>query len=150
MWKLKCGSRSAGLTDCHKQFAKEYKFYLALENSLCRDYTTEKLFNFFFHDLPMIPIVYGAPNLHEYIPKGTFINVMDYNSPNDLAKDLMRIGLNETIYTQFLKEKDKYTAEGFKWEEVLCPMCVKLHEADSSKVISDINTWILNGSCIKP
>ena len=42
-------------------------------------------------------------------------------------KDLMRIGSNETIYTQFLKEKDRYTAEGFKWEEVLCPMCVKLH-----------------------
>ena len=148
--KLKCGSRSAGLTYCHKQFAKEFKFYLALENSLCRDYATEKLFNFFFHDLPMIQIVYGAPNLHEYIPKGTFINVMDYNSPNELAKDLMRIGSNETIYTQFLKEKDKYTAERFKWEEVLCPMCVKLHEADSSKVISDINTWILNGTCIKP
>ena len=59
----------------------------------------------------MIPIVYGAPNLHEYIPKGTYINVMDYISPNELAKDLMRIGSNKTIYTQFLKEKDKYTAE---------------------------------------
>ena len=68
---------------------------------------------------------------------------MDYNSPNELAKDLMRIGSNETIYTQYLKERDKNTAEGFKSiEEVLCPMCVQLHEADSSKVISDINTWI--------
>ena len=62
----------------------------------------------------------------------------------------MRIGSNETIYTQFFKERDKYTSERFKWEEVLCPMRVKLHEEDSSKVVSDINTWIWNGTCIKP
>ena len=62
----------------------------------------------------MIPIVYGAPNLHEFIPKGTFINFMNYNSPKELAKNLMRIWTNKKIYTQYLKEKDKYTAEGFK------------------------------------
>ena len=69
---------------------------------------------------------------------------MNYNSPNEVAKDLRRIVSNKKIHTQFLKERDKYTAERFKWEEVLCPMCVKLHETDNSKVISDINTWYPN------
>ena len=92
----------------------------------------------------MIPIVYGAPNLHEFIPKGTYIKFMNYNSLKELAKYLMRIWSNKTIYTLYLKEKDRNTAEGFKWEEVFCPVCIKLHEADSSKGISDINIWIRN------
>ena len=148
--KLRCGARSAGITDCHKKFAEEYKFYLAVENSICKDYTTEKLYNFFFYDLPMIPIIYGPPNVHEYVPKGTYINILDYSSPLELAKDLQRIGSNETIYSQYLKEKDKYTAERFKWENVLCPLCVKLHEPENTKVIPDINSWIWNDTCIKP
>jgi len=42
-----CGSLSCTRLEEHKCFtilAKEYKFYLALENSNCREYITEKLF----------------------------------------------------------------------------------------------------------
>lgn len=150
--KLKCGKRSAGVTDCHKKFAEEYKFYLAVENSICNDYTTEKLFNFFFYDLPMIPIINGPKNAHEYIPKGTYINILDYSSPMELAKDLDRIGSNETLYSAFLKEKDKYTGTRFRWELALCPMCARLQGETSanSKIIPDISSWIWNGTCIKP
>lgn len=149
--KLRCGKRSAGVTDCHKKFAEEYKFYLAVENSICKDYTTEKLFNFFFYDLPMIPIINGPKNAHEYIPNGTYINILDYASPEELAKDLERIGSNETMYSEYLKEKDKYTGSRFRWELVLCPMCSRLQENSlaSSRIIPDISSWIWNDTCTK-
>ena len=98
----------------------------------------------------MIPIIYGPPNVHEYVPKGAYINILDYASPLELAKDLQRIGSSETIYSQYLKEKDKYTAERFKWEYALCPLCAKLHEQEYNQVIPDINAWIWNNTCIKP
>ncbi|XP_061176541.1 glycoprotein 3-alpha-L-fucosyltransferase A-like isoform X1 [Saccostrea echinata] len=150
--KLKCGRRSAGVTDCHKKFAEEYKFFLAVENSICKDYTTEKLFNFFFYNLTMIPIVYGPQNVHEYIPKGTFINILDYSSPSELAKDLHRIGSNETLYSEYLREKDKYRGDRFHWEVALCPMCARLHDRkqDGKVSIPDIQSWIWNNTCIKP
>ena len=69
----------------------------------------------------MIHTIYGPPNVHEYFLKGKYINTLYYASPLELAKDLQRIGSNETIYSQYLNEKDKYTAERFKWEYALCP-----------------------------
>lgn len=100
----------------------------------------------------MIPIINGPKNAHEYIPNGTYINILDYASPEELAKDLERIGSNETLYSEYLKEKDKYTGSRFRWELVLCPMCSSLQENSlaSCKIIPDINSWIWNDTCIKP
>jgi glycoprotein 3-alpha-L-fucosyltransferase/alpha-1,3-fucosyltransferase len=148
--KLNCGKRSAGITECHKKFAEEYKFYLAAENSLCKDFTTEKLYNFFFYDLAMVPIVYGAQNVHEYIPKGTYINIMDYSSPSELAMDLRRIGSDEALYSSYLREKDKYGARRNTGKEMLCPMCARLNERKDNSTIPDINSWIWKDACIKP
>ncbi|XP_061176543.1 glycoprotein 3-alpha-L-fucosyltransferase A-like isoform X2 [Saccostrea echinata] len=148
--KLKCGRKSAAVTECHKKFAEEYKFFLAVENSICKDYTTEKLFNFFFHNLTMIPIINGPQNVHEYIPRGTFINILDYSSPSELAKDLHRIGSNETLYSEYLQQKDKYRGVRFNWGVALCPMCARLHDRKQDEHIPDIHSWIWNNTCIKP
>lgn len=140
---LSCGVRSAGVTDCHFKFAKDYKFYLAFENSICKDYTTEKLFNFFFHDLAMIPVINGPPNAHEYIPRGTYINALDFSSPVELARELHRIGSNETLYVQYLREKDKYGAKHFNWKDALCPLCKTLQtNPPLNNTIPDIDKWL--------
>lgn len=39
---------------------QQYKFYLSFENSLCRDYVTEKFYNPLLNN--MVPIVYGSTN----------------------------------------------------------------------------------------
>lgn len=112
-----------GVIDCYKKFVEEYKFYLVVENLICKDYIIEKLFNFFFYDFFMIFIINGFKNVYEYILNGMYINILDYVFFEELVKDLERIGLNEIFYFEYLKEKDKYIGSRFCWELVLCLMC---------------------------
>lgn len=51
--------------DCRKIISIEYKFYLAFENSLCKDYITEKFFKMLYFDI--IPVVYGGGTYDYYV-----------------------------------------------------------------------------------
>ncbi len=68
----KCGQVCPGNSrqECKKIIAKEYKFYLAFENSNCRDYITEKFF--YTISLNIIPIVYGEGDYKQYVKSFSF------------------------------------------------------------------------------
>lgn len=123
-----CGVQNPNMNDCLKNFARDYKFYFSFENNICRDYSTEKVFNMYEHNLSLIPVVNGPPQVTEYLPKGTFINALNFTSPESLAKKLKEIGSSENLYTQYLKEKDKYfSLNGLDiFQESMCTICRKL------------------------
>lgn len=58
----KCGRHRCrrGRFDCYKEITGNYSFYLAFENSICKDYSTEKLFHPLLND--MVPVVMGGVN----------------------------------------------------------------------------------------
>ena len=69
----KCGKEcptlySDGKTrgDCKEIVSKEYKFYFAFENSICKDYATEKFFNILILN-PIIPVVLGGADYSYYV-----------------------------------------------------------------------------------
>ena len=89
---------------------KKYKFVLAIENSNCADYVTEKLVKAV--ESGSIPIVAGRngrPDYRRYMPKHSYINIYDYSSIKALANDLKRIGNNKELYESYLwyKKHDK-------------------------------------------
>ena len=82
---------------------KKYKFVIAIENSNCVDYVTEKLVKAV--ESGSIPILAGynnRPDYRRFIPEHSYINVFDYPSIKALADDLKRIANNETLYQSYL------------------------------------------------
>lgn len=51
--------------NCKEIIASEYKFYLAFENSVCKDYITEKFFQILKFNI--IPVVLGGGNYEHYV-----------------------------------------------------------------------------------
>jgi hypothetical protein len=81
-----------------------YRFNLAFENSLCRDYVTEKLYD------PLragcVPVYFGAPNVSSFVPgERCCIYVGDYESPRALADHLRRLAANEEAYAAYFAWK---------------------------------------------
>ena len=52
--------------ECKDILSKEYMFYFAFENSLCKDYATEKFFTV-LHKYPIIPVVLGHLDYSHYV-----------------------------------------------------------------------------------
>lgn len=99
------GKSMAGMhhDDFHKLAAK-YKFTLAMENAICDDYVTEKLWRPL--RLGSVPIVFGSPKVKDFLPTNkSAILVSDFPSAKDLAEYLIDLDKNNDKYNQFLKFK---------------------------------------------
>ena len=63
---------------------RNYKFYLAFENSICPDYVTEKFFNTLLFST--VPIVYGgADYVANGAPPNSYIDVRSFSSGNRMV-----------------------------------------------------------------
>ncbi|KOC68244.1 Alpha-(1,3)-fucosyltransferase C [Habropoda laboriosa] len=94
----KCGNMSCPQTkDCFREVVEpRYFFYLSFENSLCVDYATEKLYNALRYNV--VPIVFGGANYNRFAPPGSYIHVLDYETPKHLAEYLKRLMKNPGAY----------------------------------------------------
>ena len=131
--------------DCKKQLSDSYKFYLAFENSLCKEYTTEKLFYLFQEDFNIIPVVRGASDTVSIVPSNTYISTSDFNTPKSLALYLSKVASNETLYLSFLKEKDRFGVRNITlYNYGLCSLCKQLNNNYTRQTPLDINDWYTN------
>ena len=93
------------LNDCYERIEIDYKFYLSLENSLCRDYITEKFFNLL--DRNIVPVVYGAGDYEKVAPPHSYIDALKY-TPQQLAEYLNMLDKNDTAYNEYFWWKPYY------------------------------------------
>lgn len=122
-----CGNMTCLKTDqkeCYDMLEKNYKFYLSFENSNCKDYVTEKLYNILKKNL--VPIVYGGANYEKLVPPNSVIDISTFKTIKDLIK-----------YIQFLDDDPKEYLKYFRWKTsyvidtsnkyTLCKLCEKLN-----------------------
>jgi hypothetical protein len=82
-----------------------YKFTLAFENSLAKDYVSEKFFD------PLIagsvPVYQGTATIETFAPANRcFINVHDFGGPRELADYLLLLDREPARYAAYLQWKD--------------------------------------------
>lgn len=126
----KCGDTSVCTlipnSDLCAETLRKHKFYLALENSPCRHYISEKLWNnAYLNDL--IPVVFGPPRIdYEAVaPPNSFIHVGDFASIKDLALYLHKLDQNDELYNQYFEWKKQGFVVATKEDWLLQPrqMC---------------------------
>ena len=125
---------------CLKELAVTHPFYLAFENSLCRDYVTEKYANVITTS-QMIPVIFSqAPNL--YIP-GSYINANQFSSPEELGRFLIYLVSNVTAYDSYFAWKREYELVIPDENDYLCELCRKLNNStEPYKIYSSMKQWL--------
>ena len=135
----------------------DYFFYLSFENSLCKDYITEKFFHAYKRNI--VPVVLGGAlddkeNSSDYInglgtPPHSFIDARQHSSPKSLAKYLNELYASPQLYAEYFWWKDHYNVT-FDPAQVTtktyCDICRHLHEKSGDeesnhKVIRDLQEF---------
>lgn len=135
---------------CYDHIEQTYKFYLSFENSICKDYVTEKFF------LPMqhwvVPIVYGGADYQRLAPRHSFIDARLY-SPKELASYLQLLDGNPKLYREYFWWKNQYNVEAGVEQMArhgFCDLCSKLHENPPAKVYQHLaDYWSSETHCVK-
>ena len=120
----KCGER-----DCSKvEFIRNYKIHLAFENGDSTNFVGDKIYQAF--EAGVLPVWMGTRDVAKAVPKGSYIDVADFDSPKSLALYLAKVLANDTLYQSYFEWKYKPFEKEFEdrfrvlWSEPFtCRLC---------------------------
>ncbi|KAK2706930.1 alpha-(1,3)-fucosyltransferase C-like [Artemia franciscana] len=148
---FKCGRFGLRLKHMNcDEILRGYKFYLSLENSICKDYVTEKFYTALQHDT--VPIVIGDSEFYKRnAPAGSYIDAQDYD-PESLANYIYYLNSNETAYQEFFSWRKTHVSYMYSSLPplLLCNLCERLNIDNRTKIISDIGSYWADGKCKSP
>ncbi|XP_021366778.1 alpha-(1,3)-fucosyltransferase C-like [Mizuhopecten yessoensis] len=149
----RCGTIKCSKEDnsqCLSLLSRNYRFYLSFENSLCRDYITEKSFNFYTKTLDTVPITRGFGGIHSlYLPPGSFIDTSNYDHIDELGHFLNYLSKNDTLYSRYFQWR-KYYQANLNIIDPFCELCDRMHLPDVNtryhRVYNNIHQWFFGSS----
>lgn len=118
------------------------KFYLAFENSIHKDYITEKLYNPL--SVGSVPVVLGPSrrNYENFIQGDAFIHVDDFTSPKELADYLLILDKNEEMYLRYFEWRRHFKVKKYDfWEEHICLACDYLRRHKEYRAFNNLDKW---------
>lgn len=148
-------------------FERRYKFAIALENCVCSDYATEKLFRRLHEGV--VPIYDTGPDASWLPSPGAVLDFARFRSVRELAKELKRLDADRDAYEKMLSWKEGWAqtelaahfskcADGYNRRERVrkgqdaqdwCPICEKVHQeqaaADQRRLTNQLSMRTLAG-----
>ena len=142
---LQCPYRAG---ECYQLVENNYFFYLSFENSLCKDYITEKLYYLLINSINVIPVVYGGANYKILLPPNSFLSAADYKSPKELSGYMTYLSQNATAYGEYFNWRSQYTCQEPFWPSLLCNY---LHAYGREKTsVRDLSHfWSPSSQCVQ-
>lgn len=145
----RCGTKKCGWnelegisrSECYDMLENNYKFYLSFENSLCKNYVTEKFYSILKRFV--VPVVMGVADYSVIAPPHSFIDALRY-SPKELAALLLKLDANETLYRKYFEWKTNYTIRsGYEdmGSEAFCRLCTRLNQdKQTNQMVSHLSS----------
>lgn len=130
--------------------SKDFYFYMAFENSRCKDYISEK---FWTNGLRSgaVPVVIGArrEDYFHLAPPNSYVFADDFSSPKSLAVFLKTVASNATLYRRYFEWRKQYVISSDITNNLKCHLCRKLHEKNNAVNKVDLRVaWTLS-DCYK-
>lgn len=142
---------SLSTTQCWKQFARKYYFYLSFENNICNDYCTEKLF--FALQYGIVPVVLKRSQCAHIVPKSAVISVEDFKSPKHLVEYLQHLIKNPQKYLKYFEWMKSHEIQRLQYQDDFCALCAKLNEnilpIGALKHSDVFHWWISESNCVQ-
>ncbi|KAI6224481.1 Alpha-(1,3)-fucosyltransferase C [Aphelenchoides fujianensis] len=126
--------------DCMKRLIDSHHFYLAFENSVCPEYTTEKFWR--VKDL-IVPVVLSRAVVPRHIPPDVFVAASDFESPAALAAHLRWLIDHPAEYRKFFEWTRKYRRSSLSEAElnVSCQLCKLAHRRPQRRIADYRQEW---------
>ena len=84
---------------------RRYKIHLAFENGNSPRYVTWKIYS--AYEAGILPVYMGTQYIGEVVPKGSYIDVADFSSPEELAHYLAKVLADDDLYNKYFEWKWK-------------------------------------------
>ncbi|XP_033726753.1 alpha-(1,3)-fucosyltransferase C-like, partial [Pecten maximus] len=128
--------------DCEKLLSDKYKFYLSFENSLCRDYVTEKCFKIYAAQADVIPVVRGVTDYSVFVPPNSYIDTIKFKHIQSLATFQMELASNQTAFENYFQWRKYYYNEP-TGSRAFCQLCAEAHRIPTKhRLYDNLDTWI--------
>lgn len=116
----KVSNQTSDLNNCLCYLASlmfPFQFYLSLENSLCRDYVTEK----FWKVLPynVIPVVLNGADMPSLAPPHSYIDMNQFSSVHHLAEYMIKVSQDDKLFASYFWWRSFYKKENLNLKPVI-------------------------------